>query len=190
MTTFQSIIIQGQNVDEPKLHSVQTVHCTYVISFFHKELPLSQKKYIRKVPNGPNVHHTQPTKTENHGANPPRFENGDSILIDTLTSTPPKPNRERIIAHTAEVKFINNCYTTPVIIQFDSFDSENTVNIPVKHHKLFAEIKIINPSATLNIGEKIIHHLGEFSMDTECTDSFIVITNKKSRFPRFWFNMR
>ena len=142
------------------------------------------------MPNDPNVHHAQPTKTENPGANPPPFENGDSTLIDTLTPTPPKPNRERIIAHTAEMEFINNCYTTPIIIEFNSFDSENTVNIPVKHHKLFAVIKIINPSATLNIGEKFINYPGEFPMDTECTDSFTVITNKKPRFPRFWFNMR
>ena len=53
-----------QNEDKPELHSVQTTHSTYVISFFHKKIPIPQKLYIHTVPIGPNIHHTQSTKPE------------------------------------------------------------------------------------------------------------------------------
>lgn len=91
-----------------------------------------------------------PKKT---GANPPPLKNIDSTLIDTHIAIPPEPNIVRIITHAAEVKFINNHYTTPVIIEFSSSDSETTLNISVKYHKLFTVIKILDPLVTINIRE-------------------------------------
>ena len=109
------------------------------------------------------IMHNQPNP-KHPGANPPSFVKGNSTLIDTDIPTPPEPNYERIIAHAIEVKFIDNRYVIPITIEFGSSNSENTVNISVKHRKLFAVFKLLDPSATINIGDKIINHPDEFPM--------------------------
>ena len=63
---------------------------------------------------------------------------------------------ERIIAHAAEVKFINNRYTTPITVKFGSSESENSVNLPVKHRKIFLAIKIID--LCVNHHQRQSHH--------------------------------
>ena len=119
-------------------------------------------------------------------SNPPPLEIGNAALIATQTPTPPNFIRERIIAHTIEVKSINNRYTTSLSIESGSSESKSTVNILVKHSKLFAAIKIIDPSTTFTLGEKTFNHPGELPKGTEYTKSFKVITDKKQRFPRFF----
>ena len=93
---------------------------------------------------------------------------------------------ERIIAHAAEVKFINNRYTTPITVEFGSSESENSVNLPVKHRKIFLAIKLLDPSASITIKDKVITNPKEFPMGTEYTEYFDVITDKKTKFPRFF----
>ena len=124
--------------------------------------------------------------SKNPSANLPLPENSGSTLIGNQTPTSPEPIRERIIAHATEFKFVYNRYTTPVTIEFGSSDSESTVNISVKHPKLFAAIKILEPLATINSRDKIINHPGELPMVTEYTEFFTVTTDKKPRFPRFF----
>ena len=84
--------------------------------------------------------------SKNPGSNPPPLENCDLTLTDTHTSTPSKSNYEHIVVHAVEVKFFNNHYTTPVIIEFGSSNTDSTVNIPVKYRKFFAVAKLIDPS--------------------------------------------
>ena len=130
------------------------------------------------------------SNSKNPGANPPPLENSDSVLIDTHTPTPPEPNRERIIAHVAEVKFINNRYATPVTIEFGSSDSESTMNIPVKHRKIFAAITLLDPSATINIGEKTLS-IQKSSLWTQNTLSHSPSSQiRKPDFLNFLCNMR
>ena len=71
----------------------------------------------------------KPKKTD---STPDPPENGENFI--STDSPPPYPtNYERIIVHAAEVKFINNRYTTPITVEFSSSESENSVNLPVKH---------------------------------------------------------
>ena len=95
-------------------------------------------------------------------------------------------NYERIIAHADEVKFINNRYTTLITVEFGSSESENSVNQLVKHWKIFIAIKLLDLSASITIKDKVITNLQEFPMGTEYTEYFDVITDKKTKYPRFF----
>ena len=112
-----------------------------------------------------------PLRTPNH-------LNIEEFLIPS-DSTPPTPtNYELIIAHAAEVKFINNRYTTPITVEFGSSESENSVNLPVKHRKILIAIKLLNPAASITIKDKFIANPKEFPMGTKYTEHFDVITDK------------
>ena len=70
----------------------------------------------------------------------------------TTTPLPPTPTYERQIAHAAEIKFINDRYVTPVTIEFGSSDSDNSVNLPVKHRELFVALRLsthLSPSPSM-----------------------------------------
>ena len=91
---------------------------------------------------------------KNTDSTPQSPKNRETFISNN--STPPSPtNYERIIAHAAEVKFINNCYVTPIIVEFGSSESEKSVNLPVKH-KQFIAIKILDPSASITTKDKVI----------------------------------
>ena len=96
------------------------------------------------------------------------------------------PTYDRQIAHTADIKFINDRYVTPVTIEFVSSYSDNFVNIPVKHHKLFVALKLLDPSLSITINDTIISHSREIPMGVAYTETFQVITDKNPRFPRFF----
>ena len=102
------------------------------------------------------------------------------------STAPTFTNLERIIAHAVEVKFINNRYTTPITVEFGSSKSENSVNLPLKHRKIFLAIKLLDPSASLTIKDKVITNPKEFPMGTEYTEYFDVITDTKTKNPRFF----
>ena len=54
-----------QNIDDSKVHLVQTEYSTYAISLFHKKNYRSLKRlYIRTELNNPNVNHAQSTNPE------------------------------------------------------------------------------------------------------------------------------
>ena len=91
-----------------------------------------------------------PPNPKNPNATSPPTKNDDPTIIDTQLPKDPEPNRERLIVNTGEIKFVNNRYITLVAIEFGSSDSESTVNI--KNRKLFAAIKLLDPSATITIG--------------------------------------
>ena len=50
----------------------------------------------------------------------------------------------------------------PVTVEFGSFDSDNFMNLSLKHRKIFIAIKILNPSASVIIGHKVITNPVEF----------------------------
>ena len=116
---------------------------------------------------------------------PPPPENGEIPKSPDSTS-PTFTNLERIIAHAAEVKFINNRYTTQITVEFGSSESENSINLPVKNRKIFLAIKLLDPSTSITIKDKVIANPKEFPMGTEYTEYFDVITDKKTKFPRFF----
>ena len=99
---------------------------------------------------------------------------------------PSSTNYERLIAHTVEVKFTNNRYTTPITVELGSSESENSVNLPVKHRKIFIVIKLLDPSASITIKDKVITNPHESPIGTVYTESFDVITDKKTKFSRFF----
>ena len=76
------------------------------------------------------------------------------------------------------MKFINNRYVTPVTIEFGSSILDNSVNLPVKHHKLFATRKLLDPFISITINHITINHPGEFPMGTTYIEKFKVITDK------------
>ena len=95
------------------------------------------------------------------------------------------PIYDRQIPYAVEIKFINDCYITHVTVELGNSDSENSVHLPVKHRKLFAALKILDPLISILINDTIVNHPGEFQSDTVYTETFYVITDKKPRFPRF-----
>ena len=149
------LIFLTQNVAEQKVHSVLISTSTYLIINFSPKLLLAQKLYIRIVPNYPIIYYELPPNSKYPDATSLSLKNSDPILTDTQLCKDTEPNCERLIAHAVEVKFVNNCYTTLVIIEFDSSNSESTVNIPVKYCKIFAAIKLLDPSATITVGENL-----------------------------------
>ena len=110
----------------------------------------------------------------------------DESPASNKTPQPASTNYERLIAHAEEVKFINNRYTTPITVEFGSSESENSVNLPVKHRKISIAIKLLDSSTSTTIKNKVITNPLEFPMGTEYTESFDVITDKKNKFPRFF----
>ena len=116
----------------------------------------------------------------------PQLPKNGKILISTDSPPPSSTKYERIIVHAAEVKFINNRYTIPITVEFGSSESENSVNLPVKHRKCFIAINLLDPSASIAIKDKVITNPQEFPMGTEYTECFDVITDKKTKFPRFF----
>ena len=149
------ISIMIQYVAEPKVHSAQIALSTYVNFNSSKQLPILPKIYLHTVPNRPNVHHVLQPKSEKHQIDPQPPENGE-IHISTNSTTQPHTNYERIIAHAAEIKFTNNRHVTPITVEFGSSESENSVNLPVKQRKIFIAIKLLDPSASITIKDKVI----------------------------------
>lgn len=58
------IFIYLQNLEEPKLHLVQTTYFIYVNFFFTKNYRYFYKLHIRTVLNGLNVHYATSTKSK------------------------------------------------------------------------------------------------------------------------------
>ena len=127
-----------------------------------------------------------PSNPKNHDATSPSTQN-DQIHQTPNSSTTDLPSTyDRKISHAAEVKFINDRYVTPVTVEFGSSDSDSSVNLPVKHRKLFAALKLLDPSLSITINNITYNHPGEFPMGTTYTENFDVIVDKKPRYPRFF----
>ena len=91
------------------------------------------------------------------------------------------------VAQVAEVKYENNRYITPVNVEFGSTESDSTVNIASKHSKLFAAIKLLDPSAKIiTDDDTVIHHLKEFPTGADYATKFTIINDRKAQFPRFF----
>ena len=108
------------------------------------------------------------------------------IKIPTTPSTTLPHIYERQITHTADINFINDRYTTPVTVALGSSELDKTVNLPVKHQKLFFALKILDPSLSTTINNTTINHPRELPMGTTYTEMFEVITDKQPRYPRIF----
>ena len=100
----------------------------------------------------------------------------DDDDTDSGTESFTKPNsyntdmRDHMIKHTIKIKFVKDRYTTPMIVEFSSplKSGKNTINITSIHCKIFAAMKILDPS--LNIitqTGKIYEHPKEFPTGNE-----------------------
>ena len=168
--------------------SILSKNCTYYICE-----PSSFKKIPDPLKNSTDVQYltvltsTMPAarNTKDTDLIPQLPENGE-FHISNNNIQPASTNYERFIAHAAKVKFTNIRYTTLITVNFGSSISENSVNLPVKHHKIFIAIKLLDPSASITIKDKVITNPQEFPMGTEYTEYFVVITDKKTKLPRFF----
>ena len=93
---------------------------------------------------------------------------------------------ERHVAYAAEIKLINDRYVTLVTVEFGSSEPDNSVNLPIKHRKLFAVLKLLDPSLSITINDTTFNHPGEFPMGIAYTENFDVIVDKKPRYPHFF----
>ena len=124
---------------------------------------------------------SQPNKTPE----PPK--NGGMPILGITDDTPNAHYHNRDVAHAAAVKYENNRYITLVNVESGSTESDSTVNIASKHRKLFAAIKLFDPSSKIiTDGDTIIHHLKEFPMGTDYATKFTIINDRKAKFPRFF----
>ena len=87
----------------------------------------------------------------------PKIENRHKTPLHQ-PPTPPPPTYERQATNTAEIKFVNDRYITPVTIKFGSFDSNNSVNRPMKHRKLFVALEFLDTSILITINDTTINH--------------------------------
>ena len=103
------------------------------------------------------------------------------MISSTSNKTPPPTFTyyERLIAHVAEIKLTNNRYITTITVEFGSSESENSINLPVKHQNIFIAIKLLDPAASITIKDKVITKSQELPIGTAYTESFDVITDKK-----------
>ena len=114
---------------------------------------------------------------------PPK--NGKIPISAYPNDTPNQYHHNCDVAHAAEVKYENNRYITPVNVEFDSTESDSTVNIASKHRKLFTVIKLLDPSAkNITDDDTVIHHPKEFPMGADRATKFTIINDRKARFPR------
>ena len=127
------------------------------------------------------------SNSKNLDENPPITSNYQSNKKFYSSSNDIPLTYDRQIAHAAEIKLVNDLYVTPVTVEFVNPDSYNSVNLPVKHRKLFAVLKLLDSSISTTINDTPIIHSGQFPVSTVYTYTFDVITNKKPRFPRFFF---
>ena len=75
--------------------------------------------------------------------NPGPPENGGMPISNIPNDIPNQHYHNRDVAHTTAVNYENNRYITPVNVEFDSNESDSTVNITSKHHNLFSAIKLL-----------------------------------------------
>ena len=127
-----------------------------------------------------------PSNPKNHDATPSTIQNDQINQTTTFSTKDPPPTYDRRIAHAAEIKFINDRYVTPVTVEFSSSVSKKSVNLPVKHRKLFAALNILDPSLSITINNTTFNHPGEFLMGTSYTENFDIIVDKKPRYSRFF----
>ena len=130
------------------------------------------------------------SNSKNPDENPPITQNYQSNKNSYSSSNDLPLTYDRQIAHAAEIKLVNDRYVTPVTVEFVNSDSDNYVNLPVKRRKLFAALKLLDPSISTNINDTTINHSREFPVGTVYTDTFDVITDKKITFSSFFFSSR
>ena len=88
---------------------------------------------------------------------PPK--NGGMNISDIFDDTPNQHYHNHDVEHAAEVKYENNRYITSANVEFGSTESDSIVNIASKRRKLFAAIKLLDPSAKIfNDDNTVIHH--------------------------------
>ena len=78
--------------------------------------------------------------------------------------------RDRMIKHVTKIKFVKDRHTTPMIDEFSSplKSGNNTMNIASIHYKIFATMKILNPSLKLiTRAGKIYEHPKDFPTENE-----------------------
>ena len=117
----------------------------------------------------------------------PGPKNGKMPISAYPNDTPNQYHHNRDVAHPVEVKYENNRYITPVNVEFDSTESDSTVNISSKHRKLFTVVKLLDPSAKIITNDDtVIHHPKESHMGADYATKFTIINDRKARFPRFF----
>ena len=104
-------------------------------------------------------HPSQPDET------PETPKNGGIPISEIRNDTPNQHYHNRDVAHAAAVKYEKNRYITLVNVEFGSNESDSIVNITSIHRKLFAAIKLLDPSANIiTDDDTVIHHPKEFPM--------------------------
>ena len=126
---------------------------------------------------------TSPSNSKKPDESPPAVQNDKSNTTDSTND--PSTTYERHIVHAAEIKFINDRYITPVTVEFGSTESDISVNLPVNHRKLFAALKLLDPSLSITINDTTFNHPEKFPMGTAYTENCDVIVDKKPRYPHF-----
>ena len=88
---------------------------------------------------------------------------------------------ERHISYTTKIKFLKNNYTILIIIEFDTNESEFTINLAYEYRKSFTTIKLVNPSASIiTNNDATIKCLYESLMNVDYINIFRVNNDKKS----------
>ena len=118
-----------------------------------------------------------PSNPKNSDDPLPTTQNGQSNNHTNSSINDIPPSYGRQITHSAEIKNFNDRYVTVVTVEFGSSDVDSSVNFLVKHRKLFAALKFLDPSLSITINDTTIKDPREFPMGTIYTDTFDVITD-------------
>ena len=137
------------------------------------------------MPNYSNVYPNLSLQPKNPDETPLTTRNGQATNHPDSSIKYFHPIYDRQIPYAVEIKFINDCYATPVTVEFDSSDPDNSVKRPMKNRKLFATLKLLDQSISITINDTAINHPGEIPIGTVYTESFDIITDKKPHLPHF-----
>ena len=95
--------------------------------------------------------------------------------------TDPSATYDHRVAHAETIKVVNTRYSTPITLKFTAVTKERTVNIAQKHVIIFAAIKLLDSTATINSTKGIVyHHPKDFPHSQAYQDAFEVIVDKNT----------
>ena len=70
---------------------------------------------------------------KNPDENPPTTQNDQSNKHSNASINDLPPTYDRQIAHATKIKIVNDRYVTPVTVELGSSESDDSINLPVKH---------------------------------------------------------
>ena len=95
--------------------------------------------------------------------------------------TYPSESFHRRVAHIEIINVVNNRYSTPVTLEVAAVIKEKNVNIAQKNVIIFADIKLLDPTTTIESPKGVVYqHPKDFPCSQLYQEAFEVIVDKNT----------